>query len=633
MKLDFIALDRLYVDKANMRFAKKPPDVSDILPTVRKRGVLQPLIVRPGEGERFGIVAGRRRFCAAQIADGERRAANDDQPDPDPDPVLLPCAILDAGDDADAVEASLIENIARLDPDEVTQWATFTRLVKEGRGVAEIAATFGLPDLAVRRILALGHLLPRIRDLYAREEIDRATVRLLTMASKRQQQDWLKLVDDPDTRAPHGANLKAWLLGGQSIPVAHAVFDLEGSGLAIVADLFGEGACFADAQAFWAAQNAAVEALRTAYVEQGWSDAVIVPPSDYFQSWEYEKAGKRKGGQVWLDVKPSGEVVIHQGYVARSRSRAGQRGGGEASAAKAGRPEVTSTLQTYIDLHRHAAVRADLTGHPGIALRLMVAHAIAGSPLWTVRVEPQSLRNDAARESVETSRGETLFDERRRAVLDLLGFGAEEVTVTGGCGEDIGWTGDRLSAIFARLLDLPDTALLDVIAVVIGETLCAGSPVVERLGLTLGIDMTEWWQADPVFFDLVRDKEALAAMVGDVAGPVVAEANARETGKTLKTIIGDHLAGAGGRPRIERWAPRWMTFPPAAYTPRGGVGTVAAHARAVTGLAPDAAGPETREPAVLDPTDDPERSPDQDVLAGSEDDGEAATDDHERLAA
>ena len=47
MKLDFIPLDKLSVSKTNMRYAKKAPDVSDILPTIRKRGVIQPLIVRP----------------------------------------------------------------------------------------------------------------------------------------------------------------------------------------------------------------------------------------------------------------------------------------------------------------------------------------------------------------------------------------------------------------------------------------------------------------------------------------------------------------------------------------------------------------------------------------------------------
>src|SRR3546814_4677731 len=76
-------------------------------------------------------------------------------------------------------------------------------------------------------------------------------------------------------------------------------------------------------------------------------------------------------------------------------------------------------MQTYIDLHRHAAVRAALTRHPKVALRLMVAHAIVGSHLWTVRPEPQTTRNDEVRESIETCRGEADFDEKRRAVLSL----------------------------------------------------------------------------------------------------------------------------------------------------------------------------------------------------------------------
>lgn len=41
MKLDFIALDKLVVSKANMRYSKKAPDLGDLLPTVRKRGILQ----------------------------------------------------------------------------------------------------------------------------------------------------------------------------------------------------------------------------------------------------------------------------------------------------------------------------------------------------------------------------------------------------------------------------------------------------------------------------------------------------------------------------------------------------------------------------------------------------------------
>src|SRR3546814_6074203 len=85
MRPVFIDFGKLSCSNANMRDAKKAPDVSDILPTVRARGVLVPLIVRPNCGpDAFEIVAGARRFTAAQIVATETGTA---------DP--LPCAILE----------------------------------------------------------------------------------------------------------------------------------------------------------------------------------------------------------------------------------------------------------------------------------------------------------------------------------------------------------------------------------------------------------------------------------------------------------------------------------------------------------------------------------------------------------
>lgn len=564
MKLDFIAHDKLSVSKANMRYAKKAPDVSDILPTVRKRGIIQPLIVRPNcAPDGFEIVAGYRRWTA----DGVVRAEGIDHGP-------LPCAILDDGDDADAIEASMIENMARLDPDEVTQWESFVRLVKEGRKPDEIAATFGLPDLTVKRILALGNLLPRIRDLYRAEKIDGATVRHLTLATKSQQKAWLALFDDPQSEyVPTGHQLKAWLFGGQSISVRHALFDLDSYPGHIVGNLFEDDRYFADADAFWTAQNAAIDAKRVAYLDAGWSDAVIVGPNEQFHYWEHERAAKRKGGRVYLDVSARGEVTVHEGYVTRAEARRIERGGQADAPAKPARPEVTSTMQTYIDLHRHAAVRAALTGFPQVALRLMVAHVIAGSPLWGVRIEAQSTRNEGVRESVETCKAEADFDERRRAVLGVLGFDEDTPTVTKGNGDEYGLTG-----VFLRLLELPDAVVMEVVAIVMGETLFAGSAVVEATGLQIGVDMARYWQADPAFFELIRDREVLTRIVAEVAGETIAQANGGEKTKTMKAIVADHLAGANGRAKVEGWVPKWMAFPPSGYTARGGVGTVKASA-------------------------------------------------------
>jgi ParB family transcriptional regulator, chromosome partitioning protein len=619
MKLDFIPLDKLVISKANMRFGRKAPDVSDILPTVRKRGILQPIIVRPTllpervEGcapNGFEIVAGLRRYTAASIVADERREAGDDVD-------LLPCAILDEGDDAAAIEASMIENMARRDADEVTQWESFTRLVKEGQSVADIAATLGLPDLTIRRILALGNLLPRIRAMYAREQIDRATVRHLTLASKGQQKAWLALADDENACLPTGHQLKAWLFGGQSIAAKVALFDVAASGLATVADLFGEDAYFAEAEAFWTAQNAAIEARRAGLLADGWADAIVVPPAQHFATWDYEKAGKRRGGRVYIDVRANGEVTFHEGYISRkeaARLAKREADGGGGSDQKAARPEVTSTLQTYIDLHRHAAVRAALLGHPAVALRLMVAHAILGSHLWSVRPEPQSTRNDDVRDSLDNAPAEAAFDERRRAVLAVLGCDADQPTVTGGTADD-----HDMVALFTRLLDLPDSIVLEVIAIVMGETLASGSAMVEAVGGHIGVAMADYWQADDAFFALLRDREVLTRIVAEVAGETVAAANAGERTRTMKAIIRDHLEG-NGRQQVCGWVPRWMTFPPSGYTARGGVGTVAAHAKAtaareIARAARRADDPETTVPAAVPATPEDGQAGDADRLA------------------
>ncbi|WP_286749622.1 ParB/RepB/Spo0J family partition protein, partial [Sphingopyxis sp. SCN 67-31] len=202
MDFQHIELSRLVVSSANMRGITKKPDLTNILPSVRARGILVPLIVRPSEAEgTYEIVAGKRRYHAALTV-----AEEQDGIDP------LPCAVIEAGDDAAALEASLIENIARLDPDEVNRCESFTRLVREGRSVEDIGLTFGLTGLQVKRTLAIGNLLPRIRNMYRAEKIDAATMRHLTLANKAQQREWLALVDCPEKHAPTGSQLKSWLL-------------------------------------------------------------------------------------------------------------------------------------------------------------------------------------------------------------------------------------------------------------------------------------------------------------------------------------------------------------------------------------------------------------------------------------
>ena len=546
MRLDHIERARLTVSGMNMRAKGKAPDITDILPSVRVRGVLVPLIVRPtADEDGHEIVAGRRRFYAASAVAEE---TGEDPP--------LPCAIMDAGDDAAALEASLLENFARLSPDEVTQWETFARLIKEGRIVEDIAATFGITKPVVRRILALGNLLPRIRSLYRPDESDAAPIRHLTMATKAQQKEWLALHNNPDLRAPTGQGLKAWLCGGELIATKIALFDLASYTGPIVSDLFGEDSYFADPELFWTLQRQAIEAKREAYLEAGWSGVELIEAPSYFRNWEYEKRGKSRQGRIYLVLSQRGEVDVHEGYLPRREVNRQERSD---SGTRAERPEFTTALRNYVDLHRHAAVRARLGAKPEIALRLILAHAVSASGLWNVKADPQSALGNAIADSVETSSGEALFHERRRAVLALLEMDAEAPTVTG--------EGRRREAmaLFHRLLELGDEEIAAIAAVVMGETLAAGTDVVDELGIYLDLDMASLWQPDDAFFDLVRDKQVVSALLAEVAGPETAAANAGETGKVMKVIIRDCLAGDNGRAKVENWVPRWLRFPPATY--------------------------------------------------------------------
>lgn len=559
MQLANIDLGELSVSKLNMRNGKAPPDVSDILPTVRARGVLVPLLVRPsGEGETFEIVAGRRRYFAA-------RTVLEEGGEVEP----LPCAIMEPGDDAAALEASLIENIARLDPGEVNQWETFAGLIRKGRTPEQIGQTFGLTLLYVRRILALGNLLPGIRALYAADKIDAATIRHLTLASRSQQKDWLALYDDPEQYAPTGQSLKAWLFGGQSIPTKVAIFDLDAYPGRIKADLFGEDGYFEDADTFWTMQNEAVAALRDRYLEDGWSAVEIMDTGEHFYSYDHEKTPKDKGGKVVISVSGRGDVTVHEGYLSGKEARRARAAAAKAEAQAqglppgAGKPETTGVMQDYIDLHRHAAVRTVLADHPAVAFRLLVAHAVSGSSLWTVRTADRRVRNEAMADSVETASAETVFDAKRRAVLALLGFDAEDESVARAQARET-----PVVELFARMVKLSDDEVFAVAAVIMGETLAVGGPLVEAVGAYLKVDMAEWWTPDDAFFGLLRDRAVANALLRDVGGKRIADANVAEKVKTQKTILRDFLAGSGGRAKVDGWTPKWMAFPPARYTDR-----------------------------------------------------------------
>jgi len=558
MELRHIPIDQLAPSTLNMRDGKTPPTIDDILPSVRQCGILMPLLVRPnGQEDGFEIVAGRRRYFAAM-------AVAEELGEIDP----LPCAIMEAGDDAAALEASLLENTARLNPDPMSQYETFARLIKEGRNVTEIAGTFGLPEGSVGRRLALGNLQPKIRAAYRDEAIDDTTVRYLTMATVRQQRAWLKLFNDPEQFAPKGAQLKRWLFKGEDIKTEVALFPLDQYKGQVVADLFGHDSYFADPKAFWKLQNQAIAATRDAYLDAGWIDVVLLDPGTYFERWRYEKVGKDGGGRIYIDVSSSGQVEFHEGYLTSREAAKARRGKGRTAGSQAATParcEITKAMQNYLELHRHAAVTAEMIKHPEIALRLMVAHAIGGSVLWRVEPDPRKASDEAIAASVTASSGNSSLIEERKAILDLLDLGPAGTVIQPQYG------GTSTIELFARLLTLSDDEVMRILTFVMAESLDVGSPLVEAVGDHVDIDIAGYWQPDDAFFKLLKGRTAINAILADVAGKTVADQHVTSKLADQKAIILDCLEGRHGRPKVTDWMPSYMRFPFQAYTQNGGI--------------------------------------------------------------
>ncbi|MEP5729557.1 MAG: hypothetical protein ABJL67_09280 [Sulfitobacter sp.] len=103
-----------------------------------------------------------------------------------------------------------------------------------------------------------------------------------------------------------------------------------------------------------------------------------------------------------------------------------------------------------------------------------------------------------------------------------------------------------------------------ILTFLMAESLSVNSPLIDTLGQTLETDMVQHWTPEPTFFELIRDKKALNAMIAECAGSTVAKANLTETAKTQRTILGDCLNGTR-TPVDVNWMPRYMAFPQGSY--------------------------------------------------------------------
>ena len=551
--LQHIPLADLKVSKLNVR-KHGAKDIDSLAASIAAIGVIQPLLVRKN-CEGFDVVAGQRRYLAA------RRLVAAEHPHADP----LPCMVLGEDDDATAIEASLIENIERLPMDEMDQFEAFAQLRAKGLDEAAIASHFGVSGQIVKRRLALAKLDPDIRRLYRAGEIDAETLRLLTLATRERQKAWLALASDPKQDPPPRWQLKAWLLGGAEIATSAALFDEAQYDGAIVADLFGEQRYFADPDAFWRLQNAAIADTRDKLLASGWAHVHVLEPGTHLDAWDYDSATKADGGAVYIEVEDDGHVTIRKGLrPKRKRARKDERGASapDAQNAAAERPEMTQALASYVDLVRHSAVRLAVARAPKVALRLLLAHVIGGAKWWKVEPERQAPHNEAIGTAIGALPTQVAFNTLRDEMASVLGLGDDEESLVA-----YDASGARTAAVFAKLLEMPDKDLNRLLAVVMAETLAAGTALIDTLGQQLTVDVGATWQPDETFFGLLRDRDSIGTMLTEMIGKRAADSYLTGTGTAKKDIMRKALAG-DGRSKVTGWLPRYMAFPQGGYTER-----------------------------------------------------------------
>ena len=555
--LKFIPFSQLHISKLNMRHSETAPEIDDILPSVKERGIRQPLIVRREGGTakkpKYGIVAGRRRyFCLATLFEQGVEVAD------------VPCCIMDAKDDALAIETSIIENVARLAPTEMEQYEAFSALAEKGQSVDDIAAVFGITANSVKRRLALGALIPDVREAYSNQQIDAASIRVLTMATEERQAEWLALFNSDDY-CPTGHQIKAWLTGGGVITTDKALFSVTDYTGTILTDLFGEHGQFADVEHFWESQNAAIAKEVETYKADGWKEVILGERGRHFPTYCHVHHPKEQGGRVYIETRESGEVLFHEGYItdkeAQTIRRALSNGQSESGkASKTSKPEMSGPMSDYMNLHRHSIARAELIKRPDLALRLSVAHMICGARNWTIDGKSPRSRKPETQASVEASKAEGLLAKERQAVCDLLGLSQEhpQIYYRHHSPYDV-------CEIFARLLTLEDADVLRVQAFCLCETLAVDSSEVEAIGILTAPDFGDYWTPDDAFFDILRDKPTINAMVKDIAGKSAADSAVTDTAKLQKQIIKNRMAGHGVKEASPDWLPKWASFPAKPY--------------------------------------------------------------------
>jgi ParB family chromosome partitioning protein len=185
-------------------------DLSELVASVREKGVLEPILVRPS-GSRFEIIAGERRYRAAmEVGLAE-----------------MPCVVREA-DDAEMMEIALVENLQRKDLNAFEE-ADGLKVLAESYGYTheKMAQKLGKSRTTVTEVLSLTNMPAEVRELCRLADISSKSLllQIVRQSTPEKMVDMVKRLqaEGVTTRQQARAALKAAPAAGRGRP-KHFVF-------------------------------------------------------------------------------------------------------------------------------------------------------------------------------------------------------------------------------------------------------------------------------------------------------------------------------------------------------------------------------------------------------------------------
>lgn len=166
---DILPIEKVRPNPEQPRREFSEKDLDELTNSVREKGILQPLIVRPDPKSKgdFQIVAGERRWRAAQ------RAKLHDVP-----------VLIRTLDDIEALEVAIIENIQRADLNAIEEAAGYRQLMdKFGHTQEKLAEALGKSRSHIANLLRLLNLPDSVLDLVRGGTLSAGHARTLVTAS------------------------------------------------------------------------------------------------------------------------------------------------------------------------------------------------------------------------------------------------------------------------------------------------------------------------------------------------------------------------------------------------------------------------------------------------------------------